>query len=678
MKPVVALRTAAQLSAEQRVAAFIATAREQLINLIADDHWASDRWDVSTAFVRKGKPRSASRLYFFQHGSLTGRADKATGTPFHPLYCDFAKACIRYTHSAAPMTFERLQARLHALGHIEAAFIELGVEPRIQLLSSEVLTRAVQIGTERMSPFVRYQRGVLIEKVYDLCIRQNLLATSFQWRHGIPKPQEPGERIGVEFERRRAAKLPSSRAFEALAHVYCAPRNLRDDLLSAICLICICSPWRASEVLQLRVDCEVLEPRREAKGEVVSYGLRAFPGKGNKPQIKWIPDIAADMVKGAIQRLRSSCAEARAIAAWYVSNPQQMYLPPDLAELRNVEWLTSEQLAALADQTNGVQWAKKLGLEPRLGLGRRHEFRFADVERAVLAQLPRDFPNQNGLTTHPYAETLVLVRDGALRSDTVGSGSRVMFEPFNINHFNRWLSGTPAHKTVFQQYGFSEVDGSPITITTHAFRHWNNNIGHKAGISREDLALWSGRDPAQNKYYDHQTAAEFRNDLLEIAMKAGGVGPVFDAVDALLEPTLISREEFLREQIGSSHVTEVGACFHDYALQPCQNHGDCLTCEENGFVKGDLEHRLAIARMLDITEAQLAQARTAMSEGDYGADLWVNEHERKAGRMRLMLAKHDDIGITDGAVVTLPAGRQDSEIEQAVRLRSERASGGPD
>ena len=52
--------------------------------------------------------------------------------------------------------------------------------------------------------------------------------------------------------------------------------------------------------------------------------------------------------------------------------------------------------------------------------------------------------------------------------------------------------------------------------------------------------------------------------------------------------------------------------------------------------------------------------------------------ERKARRMRLMLAKHDDMGIADGAVVTLPAGRQDSEIEQAVRLRSERALGGRD
>ena len=65
-----------------------------------------------------------------------------------------------------------------------------------------------------------------------------------------------------------------------------------------------------------------------------------------------------------------------------------------------------------------------------------------------------------------------------------------------------------------------------------------------------------------------------------------------------------------------------------------------------------------------------------MAEGDYGADLWVQEHERKARRLRLMLAKHDDPGIPAGMVVTLPAAREDSEIEQAMRVRSEREAAG--
>ena len=677
MTGVVTLRTKAELSAEQRVAAFIALARDKLTNLISAADWLADSWDVSAAFVRKGKPRATSRLHFFQYGTLLGRAEKATGTPFHPAFRDFAKAYIRYTHSAKPMVFERLLMRLWVLGFIEEGFRALGMEPSIHLLSPYVLNRAVQIGMVGVSPIVRYQRGVAIEKVYDLCVRQYLLTSSFEWRHGIPKPPEPGERLGAAFEKRRAEKLPSRRAFEVLAHIYCHPRNLRDELLAALCLICICSPWRASEVLQLRTDCEVVELRREGERMVPAYGLRAFPGKDNEPQMKWIPDIAASQVKEAIQRLRSRCAEARAIAAWYVAHPDRMYLPPDLAHFREAEWLTSDQVASFVDKVGGVRWAKKVGLEARVNAsGCPYEYRFVDLERAVLAQLPRDFPYQNGLKSHDYAEALILVRQGALRADTVGNGSRVMFEPIDINQFTRWLSGAGRVQSVFQQYGFTEEDGAPLEITSHAFRHWNNNLGHRKGLSQEDLALWSGRDPGQNKYYDHQTAAEFRADLLEIAKKVGGIGPVFEAADSLPELAPISREEFLREQIGSSHVTEFGACFHDYALQPCQNHGDCLTCEENGFIKGDQQHRTKIAKLLGLTEMELAAAKVAMSEGDYGADLWVQEHEQKAARMRLMLAKHDDIGIPDGTVVTLPADRQDSEIEQAMRARGERRPGG--
>jgi hypothetical protein len=60
-----------------------------------------------------------------------------------------------------------------------------------------------------------------------------------------------------------------------------------------------------------------------------------------------------------------------------------------------------------------------------------------------------------------------------------------------------------------------------------------------------------------------------------------------------------------------------------------------------------------------------------MFEGDYGADIWVQEHTRKIKRMQLMLAKHNDPEITDGMVVTLSSDRQDSEIEQAMRQRDE-------
>jgi len=672
MKEIAALRAKAEVSARQRVSEFVALSRDGLTNLISSECWLSDKWDVSAASVRKGKPRNSSRLYFFQLGTLTGRGGKAAGMSFHPAFRDFAKAYIRYSHSAAPVGFGRMQIRLHALSYIEAAFRHFSLEPDIIRLSPEVLTKAVQMGVKSVSPKVQYYRSTAVEQIYNFCLKRSFLSANFLWRHGVPRPQEPGERIGVDFSRRRAEKLPSRRAFEALAHIYRQPQNLRDRLISAVCLICICSPWRASEVLEITVDCEVRETRHEGARQVPTYGLRAYPGKGNLPQVKWMPDIAAVHVQGAISRLRAECDEARKIAAWYIKNPDRIYLPSNFEHLRTSEWITHEQIAELIGLRYGADWIKRAGITPcDVARYRPFRYRFSEFEKVILSYLPKDFPFQNGKKTHPYDRSLILVRQGALRAQ-VGGGSQVMFEPIDTDQFNRWLSGTPSVATVFKQYGFNEEDGSPIKITTHAFRHWNNNLGHLRGLSQADLALWSGRDPAQNKYYDHQTPEEFRADLLEMAFKAGGVGPVFDALDNLPDTPLISREKFLREQIGSAHVTEVGACFHDYALQPCQNHGDCITCEENGFIKGDGRHRAAIAELLALTERQLEAARAAMAEDDYGADLWVQDHEKKLARIQVMLSRHEDPNIPDGAVVTLPADRQDSEIEQAIRLRVER------
>jgi hypothetical protein len=675
MTTVIPFHPRAEVDAEHRVADFIALARNQLTTLVASAEWPENSWNVSSSFVRKGRPRQSSRLHFFQHGTKIGRGDNVAGIPFSSNFGEFARAYVRYQHSAAPVIFGKLQERLRALGYIEAAFRSLEVEPSIHLLSPNVLTKAVQLGCENLGNAMQYERGCTIEAIYDFCLRHGLITIPFQWHHGIPNPLKLLDRVGREFEKRRAEKLPSSRALEALAYIYRHPRNLRDKLLSAVSLICICTPWRASEVLQLRTDCEVREIRRTESGEAQAYGLRAFPGKGNKPQIKWAPDVTVDQLEKAVRLLLHECSAARAIATWYVENPTRIYLPPELAQLREKQWLTTNDIVSLWGITNNniTKLLRIKGVRHRISTddGKSFEHRSSDFERLVLTELPRDFPYQNGLKTHPYHEALILARRGALRAATNGNGSRVMFEAIDVQSFIVWLSGKSGYPPVFERYGFTEEDGSPIKITTHSFRHWNNTLGFRMGLSQEDVALWSGRDPGQNKYYDHQTPTEFREELRKLALQAGVVGSLSEAADNLPEPKLISRKEFLLTQIGSAHVTEFGACIHDYALQPCQNHGDCLTCEENVFVKGDQRHREKITGLLELTEMQLAKAKADMFEGDYGADIWVQEHTRKIKRMQLMLAKHNDPEITDGMVVTLPSDRQDSEIEQAMRQRDE-------
>ena len=678
MSDVVLFAPRAEMDARQRVADFVALSRDRLTALVSPDAWRGDVWDVSSSFVRKGKPNASSRLHFFRHGTLVGRGDASTGAPFEASFAEFARAYIRYQHSVAPMVFERLKARLSALGHVDAAFKSLGLVSDITELSAKVLFAAVRIGCEGIDAAVKYQRGTMIQALFDFCREHGFLAIPFVWKHGLRKAADPTERIGEELAARRAAKLPSRKAIDVLGLAYCEPKNLRDRLLTAVTAICMCVPIRIHEALQLRADCGCDEERRNDERRIVpAFGLRVWPGKGNPPQVKWVPDVMEELGHEAVRRLREMSAPARKIAEWYVGNPTKVYLPPDAEHLRMAPFLSPAELGNLVGTVNPIQWARAKGLASvRLTAGKGFSYRFVDLEHAVLAQLPRDLPLHNGQTDHLYSQSLIVIRYGSMRADTVVQGSRVMFEPISIDAYGRWLSGSVEHKSVFARYGFVEEDGSPIEQTSHGFRHWLNDVAHRRGMSTMDIAHWSGRDPSQNKYYDHQTPAQYHAQLHDMAEKAGGIGPLFEAAEALPDTQPISRAEFLAAQIGSAHHTDLGACIHDYSLLPCQMFGNCLSCAENAFIKGSPKHLATIEARHALTVKQLDAARAVIEEGEYGADLWVQDHEASLRRLALMLSIHDDPAIPDGTVVTLPADRYDTEVSLALRERDARAQKG--
>ncbi len=587
------------------------------------------------------------------------------GEPFTAGYGDFVRAYLRYEHSAAPKVFERLRARLNMLQFLEAGFRELGREADITLLTPDVLNKAVEVAG-RGAAVSKYQRASSLQKFLRFCSDHHLLAAPFTWRHGVRKPKEIGDRLGEEFAKRRAARLPGPQALDALARVFREPTCFRDEVFGAVAALCLCVPIRIHEVLQLRTDCLCEELRTDTEqGKVNALGIRVWPGKGNPPAVKWIPDLMAGLAREAVARLLSVCGDARTIAAAYEEAPATLYWPPALAGSRRADWLRGEDLESLTGVNKVNAWASSNGVRRR---GGTFPYSAPDVERVILCQIPKDFPLHNGHPGHPYSRALILVRKGSLRADALRGGSNTMFEPASIDAFNAWLGGAADGRlSVFERYGASNEDGSPIRLTSHGFRHWLNDIAHRRGIPALSIAEWSGRDPSQNKFYDHQTPQQFRDQLLDLSIRAGGIGPVFDASDAAPEPRLITRGEFLSAQIGSAHQTDLGVCIHDYSLLPCQKFGDCIGCEENLFVKGDREHRASVSAVRERTAAQLEAARLALEDGDFGADLWARDHVKKLRRLDEVIGIHDDGAIPDGRLVSMPGTGSDTEVSMALR-----------
>jgi hypothetical protein len=390
MNDVTAFVPRAQANARQRIADFIALSRDRLTVLVPREAWDGDVWDVSTSFVRKGKQRVVSKLHFFKYGTLSGWCGMGGGDPFEKPFAEFARAFIRYQHSAAPLGFGSLRTRIGALSHIDAAFKSLGKVSDISLLSADVLHAAVRVSRGDVSPAVRYHRAAMIRSVFLFCLEHGFIAAPFVWKHGVRKTQNIGSRIGDEPAKRRAAKLPGGEELDILALAFCEPKNVRDNLLSAVTAICICVPIRIHEVLQLSVDCGCDVERRSDKAEMVStFGLRVLPGKHTAPQMKWLPDVMAELGRQAVSRLQQISAPARVIAEWYVRNPTKLYLPPDAQHLRQQKRLDAAVIGNLVGTVVPDKWAKAMNIP------------FERLTRALGAS-PSNSSDQTGQAILPY------------------------------------------------------------------------------------------------------------------------------------------------------------------------------------------------------------------------------------------------------------------------------------
>ncbi|MBB2692265.1 UNVERIFIED_ORG: hypothetical protein GGI62_003435 [Rhizobium esperanzae] len=661
-----------------RVAEFVALARE-VEALVSNDQWDLDVWPVGDSFITKGQNRDNRVLAFYNRDTtLTNRQELIGGATLSGPFKEFAKAYVRYLHSTSPVSFENTMKRLDALQFIEAGFRSLNLEPRIENLTVTVLYTAVTMAKEGVGPGRHYQFALNIQQVHRFCIDRMFLIAPFRWNHGVRKPKDKTEQIGTEARKWRDKRLPSPRAYLALAHIYRHSETFVDRLYSAMTAIFVAIPIRIHEVLQLRNDCEVYGTVNDPEtGESVNgYGIRVFPGKGNPPRVKWVATEMVSFLQEAVARIREMCAPARALAAWYEANPSQLYLPEHLERFRVDDWISIEHVPSLLtgqDMPAAASWIRQNGVECRCEGVRNSvkEVRLSSLADRLLKDLPKRFPKFNGRDDQTYSQTLGLlfVNQAHAQRGTY----RTLVEQVTIQSYDHWLSGHDGGKkpSVFEEWGYAEGDGSRIELSSHNFRHWLNTVAQLKGMSEVDIAMWSGREIQQNRAYDHVTPEETLSQIRAALDDGTGIGPMFEAGRMVGINRPVDRKEFAEAQIGAALTTELGICIHDYSLLPCQMHGDCLGCSENVFIKGDTKHRERIEKRLVVTHRQLDDALWAMGADYLGADRWVQSHEASLAKMREMIAIHDDPRVPDGTVINLRGASRDNEVAMALRDREE-------
>lgn len=653
------------LTAEENLTGFVDLCRNHLTAFGADLDFDSNVWNVTDSVQLKGRGNQQINCPF----STLHSCDSKTPTMMPEPFLSFAKADFRYSFSLRPSKFP--QARLYALRAIEAGLSESGLAPNPILADAGIFNRGAQLISARYSPELAYRIGQKLESLANFMSDHRLTQVPLLWRNPIPRPKGPN-RVGREFDERRAAKLPSPAVLDALPDVFRLATEPIDVLASAVAAILCSAPDRVNEVLLLPKNCEVYDKDQQGKP---AYGLRWWPAKGAPPMIKWIVPTMASVVQEAIQRILKVTESARLVAAWYEHNPKGIYIPPSLGYLRGKELLTFSEVSTLLFETparaTGRQWCI-LNKVPIIGSGSASRVRFKDVETAAIALLPAGFPFVNREIGLKFGDALLVTRRYELARDR--SAFNGVVEAVTIQQVSDALGGRSAHghASSFSRLGLTAADGRPLKIETHEFRRYLNTLAQAGGMSQLDIAKWSGRrDIRQNEAYDFVTPGQI---LAKVRNAIGDLPETEETLKNLPARVAIRRDEFLRLKIPTAHTTDYGYCIHDYTMSPCQLHMDCLHCEEQVCIKGDKQKTALLKQRLGEAKRLLTDAHMAMQQGYKGSDRWMEHHQSTVDRLEQLASILDAPTIPDGTVIQITGTPAASRIEHAIEAHKRKES----
>lgn len=673
MADAILFKPKATATAAANLATFVEFSR-QLAAFKAKDQFSQDVWDVSETFGRNKK------LFF----------NTADREPLDEPLCSVVKGMVAYSYSLAPMksavTYEELT---YAARGLHAACRTAGRPMSFIDLDGFAFNGAVEyFRQEGLHPSTLYRRGSALARIAEFLQEHRLVNGPLQWKNTIPKPENLSRRSGRRGDVERAKKLPSQAAMEAIPQIFhLAHQEGSSDTFSQVvtcyCALLMSNPARANELLTQPTDILVDGFSAENSG----LGLRWWPEKGGTPLVKPVLDTFDDIVRRAHASLLRNSSQARKVAAWYEEHPTQMYLPPGTEHLRDKEILTYREVNAIfyggdfdknrRSSLNGWMAGNNIpvstvslteterrqhktsGRKP----GERHLVRFADLEASVLKCLPSGFPHR--LDGWRYSELLFITEGVGLRG--AWSDIRVMFSPISYTSILTALGGGKGSLSIFDLYGFSNPDGSPIRLNTHQFRHWLNTLAQLAGMSQLDIALWSGRkNIAQNEVYNHITPEQ---RLERMRQQVGDKSLATGQLSSMPKVIPIKRADYLAAKIPTAHVTDFGYCVHDFSVAPCQLHRDCLFCNDHVCVKGDLAAEERLQDKLEETRRLLDAAKDALDEEEHGADRWVQHNTEVLARLSALRDVLQDPAIANGAIIQLANPDAPSRLKDALESR---------
>lgn len=636
------------------------------LNTYPGTEWDAMSWDITDYGIPLTHEKSRKKLHF-----TAIRANRSNPhVPFEHPYGDFAKSIVRMRASARGLSPRGQSHIMIALRYLYETLKRTGKSDPTQLTRKH-FRDALALAQRRTKGWTPFHVGRSLQEISIWVDEYKIVQVRINYRNSLSPPRR-SDALDPESQARGLEKMPSPRALETLADISNDPFDDNERILVRIIDLLAVGGFRIGEVLRLPLDCWVEESAVDRNGKIKldphsgecmkRCGIRYWPEKGGEPYVKWLSDIAVPLAKRAVDDLTRLCAGARSVAAVIEQDPSRVPLSPrykedeivDLGELAKIIGLNNRRVARVFTLKLMV---KPVGTKEKVyGHLPTQLFRIGDIEKALVRKL-RGFEviKKPGGRVQMLSQSLCVMFRNQFASKM--ATLRCLPELIGATQISTALGSRNCKYSIFSRRDLTEADGSPMKIRTHAFRHWLNTLLARGGLSDLELARWSGRrDERQNAAYKHGTVEQRIAWSREMIKNGGLQGVVGDTYHAIDDP--VEKEDFLKTFVNVAHFTPYGVCLHDYAIEPCGYHLNCLSgCSEYLRTRGDETEASNIRSLLGFHLVQLQHSTRAAEAGVDGANNYVRHNRRIVEGAKAALAV-DDIGISDGELITVfPDGR---------------------
>jgi len=662
MSDVVIFKPKAEIDSEKNLKDFIDFA-QNLPALNKEMEYDSPRWKGVVNFTKFGMQS--------QNSDVANQLD-------HSIM-PFAKAYLTYSQT---QNRTKNPNEIKALRAIEEAMLISHGSVDVTQINSAVLDNAAQITKEALGKGAAYHGGCHLQKLQEFLVQKKIIS-QFTWKNSIKRESDVIDKVGEEGFTNREKKLPDEDALLSLAEVFkVGELNLsnRDVFTTSSISVLLCAPARASELFYLMDDCLHYDKDSDKKPAV---GFKWHSGKGFGYEVEWIPEVMVPTAEEAIKRLKALSKLSRDWAKKMekviesVSSgetplfPRHNYCPnvaSDSTLLNLVQVANAMGYPNLSDIETETRsyvagaraFLKARNFKVKGWSATDKKYCLRDLIPKLIERLPKGFPYVPYKTGKDVKVKWSQALFSLYGNEFDSIKSTIMTELWmpTINTLNEDLAktkkknkktGEPANiRSIFERYNYP----FSYIITSHQLRHMLSTIAKINGMKEAVLTKWAGRaEGKHNRVYNHTTPEQYKKTAALIQQHKKNDGELG------LREFEISTPETLQEintrSAQTAHITEFGACMHDYIMSPCSKHRDCINCEDQVCVKGDDVKLARLKKRLEREKMLIEGDNKAVEDGLLNADRHYQKRLITIQRCEELIGILSDENVPDGSAVKL-------------------------